>query len=44
MDKNKELEKIGGKNYKYCYFEDIVNIKRFDTDNIFSTKNHTKIF
>ena len=44
MQNNDELKGIDIKNRTFHYFDDIINIKDFDFDNILLNENHTKIF
>ena len=42
MDHN-ELKKVSIKNRTCYYFDDIIKFEDVDFDNIYRTKNHTKI-
>ena len=39
------IKDISIKNYTYCFFDDIINVKKFDPNHIkIDEKCHTKIF
>ena len=38
------IKDISIKNYTYYFFDDIINVKKFDPNNIKQMKSHTKIF
>ena len=39
-----KVKDVSLKNHTYYFFDDIINIKNFDSNNIKIGKSHTKIF